>query len=119
VSDALGKSDQFLAWVSAAFACKTLPSELGLVSFHAPCFSFLPATKSNKADYVSAFPSGVNVAATWSRGLAYARGQAMGVEHRGKGVDVQLGPVCGPLGRVPEGGRNWVSCKNEPLNVEH
>jgi beta-glucosidase len=32
----------------------------------------------------------------------------MGEEHRGKGVDVQLGPVCGPLGRAPEGGRNWV-----------
>ena len=60
------------------------------------------------ADYVSAFPAGMNVAATWSRDLAYARGQAMGEEHRGKGVDVQLGPVCGPLGRAPEGGRNWV-----------
>ena len=50
----------------------------------------------------------MNVAATWSRDLAYARGQAMGEEHLGKGVDVQLGPVCGPLGRAPEGGRNWV-----------
>lgn len=32
----------------------------------------------------------------------------MGAEHHDKGVDVQLGPVCGPLGRVPEGGRGWV-----------
>jgi beta-glucosidase len=29
------------------------------------------------------------------------------MEHRGKGVDVQLGPVAGPLGRAPAGGRNW------------
>jgi len=65
-------------------------------------------TDSWQADYVSAFPGGVNVAATWDRSLAFARGQAMGEEHRGKGVDVQLGPVCGPLGRSPEGGRNWV-----------
>lgn len=36
-----------------------------------------------------------------------SRGNAMGSEHRGKGVDVQLGPVAGPLGRSPEGGRNW------------
>jgi beta-glucosidase len=50
----------------------------------------------------------MNVAATWDRGLAFARGQAMGAEHHDKGVDVQLGPVCGPLGRVPEGGRGWV-----------
>ena len=59
------------------------------------------------ADFVSAFPSGVNVAATWSRALAQGRGVAMGAEHRDKGVDVQLGPVAGPLGRSPEGGRNW------------
>lgn len=50
----------------------------------------------------------MNVAATWDRSLAYARGQAMGAEHHDKGVDVQLGPVCGPLGRAPEGGRGWV-----------
>lgn len=31
----------------------------------------------------------------------------MGTEHKLKGVDVQLGPVVGPLGRSPEGGRNW------------
>lgn len=36
-----------------------------------------------------------------------SRGNAMGSEHRDKGVDVQLGPVAGPLGRSPEGGRNW------------
>jgi beta-glucosidase len=48
------------------------------------------------------------VAATWDRNLAYARGQGIGEEHRSKGVDVVLGPVCGPLGRAPEGGRNWV-----------
>ncbi|KAL8763834.1 MAG: hypothetical protein Q9184_000430 [Pyrenodesmia sp. 2 TL-2023] len=65
-------------------------------------------------DYNSAFPAGVNVAATFDRGLAYARGQAMGQEHRGKGVDVQLGPVAGPLGRSPEGGRNWEGFSPDP-----
>lgn len=69
----------------------------------------LVALTTISADYVSAFPAGINVAATWSRELARARGEAMGAEHRDKGVDVQLGPVCGPLGRAPEGGRNWVS----------
>lgn len=59
------------------------------------------------ADQVSAFPAGVNVAATWSTRLFKTRGAAMGAEHHGKGVDVQLGPVAGPIGRVPAGGRNW------------
>jgi beta-glucosidase len=38
----------------------------------------------------------------------------MGEEHRGKGIDVQLGPVCGPLGRAPEGGRNWEGFSPDP-----
>ena len=67
------------------------------------------------ADFVTAFPAGVNVAATWDRGLAFSRGQAMGSEHREKGVDVQLGPVAGPLGRSPEGGRNWEGFSPDPV----
>ena len=35
------------------------------------------------------------------------RGEALGEEFRGKGADVMLGPVSGPLGRWPQGGRNW------------
>lgn len=31
----------------------------------------------------------------------------MGREFKGKGADVVLGPVVGPLGKVAEGGRNW------------
>ncbi|MCJ1374261.1 hypothetical protein MMC20_005493 [Loxospora ochrophaea] len=38
----------------------------------------------------------------------------MGAEHRGKGSDVQLGPVAGPLGRAPEGGRNWEGFSPDP-----
>lgn len=38
----------------------------------------------------------------------------MGQEHRGKGVDVVLGPVAGPLGRSPEGGRNWEGFSPDP-----
>jgi beta-glucosidase len=39
----------------------------------------------------------------------------MGMEHRGKGVDAQLGPVVGPLGRSPEGGRNWEGFSPDPV----
>jgi beta-glucosidase len=31
----------------------------------------------------------------------------MGGEFRTKGVNVALGPVVGPLGKIPLGGRNW------------
>jgi beta-glucosidase len=56
------------------------------------------------ADYVSAFPAGGTIAGSWDRGEFYRRGYQMGQEHRAKGVDVQLGPVVGPLGRNPKGG---------------
>lgn len=39
----------------------------------------------------------------------------MGMEHRGKGVDIQLGPVAGPLGRAPEGARNWEGFSPDPI----
>lgn len=58
-------------------------------------------------DYVSAWPSGVHVAASWNKELTYQRGYYMGGEARTKGVQVLLGPVVGPAGRVVQGGRNW------------
>lgn len=56
------------------------------------------------ADYVSAFPAGGTIAASWDRAEFYRRGNEMGKEHRKKGVDVQLGPAIGPLGRHALGG---------------
>lgn len=55
----------------------------------------------------SVYPAGLTVAASWDRSLARERGVHMGSEFRGKGSHVALGPVVGPLGRSPFGGRNW------------
>ena len=45
--------------------------------------------------------------ASWNKTLALARAQYMGAEFKRKGVNVALGPVVGPLGRIALGGRNW------------
>ncbi|KAI9810477.1 MAG: hypothetical protein M1827_006253 [Pycnora praestabilis] len=66
-------------------------------------------------DFNSVFPGGITAAATWDRGRMYTRGYGMGSEHRDKGVDVQLGPVAGPLGRSPEGGRGWEGFSPDPV----
>lgn len=58
-------------------------------------------------DYVSSYPSGLHVGASWNPQLAHDRGRYMGAEFRRKGVNTILGPVVGPLGRVALGGRNW------------
>jgi beta-glucosidase len=65
------------------------------------------------ADYVSAFPAGINVASTFDKDLMYARGYAMGEEFKGKGANVALGPATN-MGRVAAGGRNWESFGGDP-----
>ncbi|OHW92216.1 glycosyl hydrolase family 3 N-terminal domain-containing protein [Colletotrichum incanum] len=65
-------------------------------------------------EFVSAFPAGIHLGATWNRNLSYAYGIALGAEFRGKGINVGLGPVGGPLGRIARGGRNWEGLSNDP-----
>lgn len=38
----------------------------------------------------------------------------MGQEFRLKGVQILLGPVVGPIGRVATGGRNWEGLGSDP-----
>ncbi|CZR54356.1 probable beta-glucosidase 1 precursor [Phialocephala subalpina] len=66
-------------------------------------------------DNVTAFPAGVTVGATWNKALTYARGYALGEEARGKGVNIQLGPTVGPIGRKPRGGRGWEGFGTDPV----
>ncbi|EKG15351.1 Glycoside hydrolase family 3 [Macrophomina phaseolina MS6] len=66
------------------------------------------------ASNVSAFPAGIQAAATWDRELIYQRGLALGKEAKGLGVNVQLGPVSGALGKIPEAGRNWEGFSPDP-----
>lgn len=65
-------------------------------------------------EFVSAFPAGIHLAATWDRELMAKYGSAMGAEFVGRGVNVALGPVAGPLGRMARGGRNWEGLGSDP-----
>ena len=51
-----------------------------------------------QATYASVFPAGLTAAASWDKGLIYTRGLYMAQEFRGKGANIALGPVVGPLG---------------------
>ncbi|KAI4594583.1 hypothetical protein KJ359_007671 [Pestalotiopsis sp. 9143b] len=65
-------------------------------------------------EFVSAFPAGIHVAATWDRDLMYQYGKGLGEEYKGKGINIALGPVAGPLGRMARGGRNWEGLSADP-----
>ncbi|KAK6196671.1 hypothetical protein LQW54_011322 [Pestalotiopsis sp. IQ-011] len=65
-------------------------------------------------DFVSGWPSGIHVGASWNKALTRQRGIGMGGEYKTKGVNVALGPVVGPVGRVATGGRNWEGFSVDP-----
>jgi beta-glucosidase len=70
-------------------------------------------------DNNTAFPPGITTGATFNKALVLARGQAIGAEARGKGVNFILGPVVGPIGRKPRGGRNWEGFGADPVLQAH
>ena len=65
-------------------------------------------------EFVSSFPAQIHVGATFDRDLMYRFGAALGQEFRGKGINVALLPVAGPLGRVARAGRNWEGFGADP-----
>ncbi|KAL1621409.1 hypothetical protein SLS56_009188 [Neofusicoccum ribis] len=83
------------------------------LGLHSLCMQDSP-TGIRFTDYNSAFTSGGTVAASFDRRIWYQRGYDMGAEFNGKGIDVLLGPVVGPLGRTPTGGRNWEGFSPDP-----
>ncbi|KAI0115698.1 beta-glucosidase [Nemania sp. FL0031] len=89
-----------------AGVCDGNINAIALLNFSGLCLHDGPAG-IRVADKATLFPAGVTVASTWDRDLMYARAFAMGQEFREKGAHILLGPVSGPLGRHPLGGRNW------------
>ena len=77
------------------------------------CFADAPDGVRGQ-EFVSAFPAGIHLGATFDRDLMYRYGKALGEEYRGKGIHVALGPFVGPVGRVVRGGRNWEGLGPDP-----
>ncbi|WWC90596.1 uncharacterized protein L201_005532 [Kwoniella dendrophila CBS 6074] len=66
-------------------------------------------------DFVTQWPSEFTAAASFDRDLIEERARRIGREFRGKGINVELGPVTGgPLGRSPYAGRNWEAFSPDP-----
>lgn len=65
-------------------------------------------------DGVNSYASGISAGASWNVTLAKERAVFMGAEFKKKGVNVALGPVVGPIGRVLTSGRNWEGFASDP-----
>ncbi|WVF67569.1 hypothetical protein IAT40_002327 [Kwoniella sp. CBS 6097] len=78
------------------------------------CFNDGPAGP-RYTDFITQWPSAFTVAASFDRQLVEERAVRIGKEFRGKGINVELGPVTGgPLGRSPYAGRNWEAFTSDP-----
>lgn len=65
-------------------------------------------------EFVSAFPTGLTLGATFDKDLMYRYGKGVGEEYRDFGLKICLGPMAGPLGKIGRGGRNWEGYSNDP-----
>ena len=65
-----------------------------------------PAGVADGANNVTAFPAPITIAASWDVALSRQFGSLLGMEARGKGVSVLLGPMMNDA-RVYEDGRNF------------
>ncbi|KAI8804481.1 glycoside hydrolase superfamily [Cladochytrium replicatum] len=83
------------------------------VGFQGLCLQDSPAGVRYTSK-VSAFPSAINLAATFDKKLMSNHGLYMGQEFRGKGVNVALGPSMNPM-RSPRGGRIWEAAGADPV----
>ncbi|OOF99274.1 glycoside hydrolase family 3 protein [Aspergillus carbonarius ITEM 5010] len=101
------------AGVSSTTGCSGVIAAIPRVNFPGLCVSDA-SNGLRGTDYVNGWSSGIHVGASWNRTLAHQRAVYMGQEFHRKGVNLLLGPVVGPLGRVAEGGRNWEGFSNDP-----
>ncbi|KAJ4356420.1 glycoside hydrolase 3 [Didymosphaeria variabile] len=65
----------------------------------------------------TSFAAGIHAASTWDVDLIRERGTFLGQEAKQLGIHVQLGPVAGPMGKIPTGGRNWEGFGADPYLV--
>ncbi|KAI0812884.1 glycoside hydrolase superfamily [Xylaria sp. FL0064] len=94
-------------------ACSGVIPPLPRINFTGLCLSDA-GNGPRTTNFVSSWPAGISVGASWNRELAHKRAVGMGGEFRAKGVNIALGPVVGPLGRIASSGRNWEGFSNDP-----
>ncbi|CAH0025399.1 unnamed protein product [Clonostachys rhizophaga] len=68
----------------------------------------------SRATVATAFTPSIHAASTWDKELVRQRSQFHGEEAKALGVQVLLGPVADPIGKIPEAGRNWEAWGSDP-----
>ncbi|ETS73995.1 hypothetical protein PFICI_13861 [Pestalotiopsis fici W106-1] len=69
------------------------------------------------AEFVSGWPIGLSLGASWNRELVRQKSVGMAAEFKKKGINVIFGPVIGPQGKIAKGGRNWEGFSSDPWHT--
>lgn len=93
--------------------CEGMTGTVARLGIPALCFNDAPDGIRGQ-EFVSAFPAGFHVAATFDEDLMWKYGVALGEEYHARGVNVILGPVAGPMGRMVRSGRAWEGLSGDP-----
>ncbi|ERS98658.1 hypothetical protein HMPREF1624_05445 [Sporothrix schenckii ATCC 58251] len=109
----LAEKVNLTAGVSSGTGCSGTIPGVPRLNFTGMCLSDA-GNGLRSTDFVSAWPSGIHVGASWNRTLARQRAIGMAGEFKKKGVNVMLGPVVGPAGRTVRGGRYWEGLSVDP-----
>jgi beta-glucosidase len=98
---------------STTHGCSGFSGSVGRLGFPGICLQDAE-NGVRTGNLVNGYASQLSIGASWNRSLAYERALYLGKEFKGKSINVLLGPVVGPLGRVAKGGRNWEGFSNDP-----
>ncbi|CAF3247523.1 unnamed protein product [Rotaria socialis] len=99
------------AGVKGACVGNVLP--ISRLNFTGLCFQDAPSGVGDSVQRSTAFPPGIQIAASWDRDLFFKRAVAIGKEFYGKGVHFALGPMMN-IDRNARHGRNWEGFGADP-----
>ena len=94
-------------------ACVGNVLPISRLNFTGICFQDAPSGVGDGVQRSTAFPPGIQVAATWDRDLFFKRAVAIGEEFRDKGIHFALGPMMN-IDRNARHGRNWEGFGADP-----
>ncbi len=109
------KSNITTGYTPSRYGCSGMTGAVTRLGFPGMCLHDAGNGVKN-TDFVNAWPSGLHAGASWNRELTYDRGLYMGGEFKTKGVNVAMGPVVGPLGRIAADGRTWEGFASDRLS---
>ncbi|OAQ57427.2 beta-glucosidase [Pochonia chlamydosporia 170] len=94
--------------------CTGNTSPAQAIGYPSLCLKDSPLGITDANGNATAFTPGIMAGSTWDVNLIRQRGEFLGEESKAAGINAQLGPVAGALGKIAHAGRNWEGFSVDP-----